>query len=73
MGKILENVLAANSSYVIGFKNKGKLPTPLGRKFTMLACIDTRFSPAKYAGVSEGDGRANRNVGGQFMMTFDLR
>ena len=61
---VLPEVLAANASYAAGF-DKGHLPTPPGRRFAILTCMDARLDPAKYAGLSEGDAHVIRNAGGR--------
>ena len=50
----LDEVRAANDLYADTF-TKGHLPMPPGRKFAVVACMDARLDPAKYAGLSEGD------------------
>ncbi len=63
--KILEEVLAANATYVEGFGEKGQLALPPARRFAILTCMDARLDPAKYAGLSEGDTHVIRNAGGR--------
>ncbi|MGO8845751.1 MAG: beta-class carbonic anhydrase [Methylocella sp.] len=63
--KILEEVLAANATYVEGFGEKGQLALPPARRFAILTCMDARLDPAKYAGLSEGDAHVIRNAGGR--------
>ena len=63
--KILEEVLAANATYVAGFGEKGQLALPPARRFAILTCMDARLDPAKYAGLSEGDAHVIRNAGGR--------
>jgi len=65
MSKILDEILAANESYVTQFGDKGNLPMPPGRSFAILTCMDARLDPAKYAGLSEGDAHVIRNAGGR--------
>lgn len=65
MSQILNEVLAANASYVQNFGNKGQLPLPPGRHFAILTCMDARLDPAKYAGLAEGDAHVIRNAGGR--------
>ena len=65
MSKILEEVLASNSSYVANFGDKGKLALPPARSFAILTCMDARLDPAKYAGLAEGDAHVIRNAGGR--------
>jgi carbonic anhydrase len=64
MSQILNEVLNANQGYVAGF-DKGHLPLPPGRHFSILTCMDARLDPAKYAGLSEGDAHVIRNAGGR--------
>jgi carbonic anhydrase len=65
MSTILDEVLAANESYVASFGDKGNLPMPPGRHFAILTCMDARLDPAKYAGLAEGDAHVIRNAGGR--------
>src|SRR3989304_4629330 len=65
MGKILEDVLAANTAYASDFGDKAQLPMPPGRRFAILTCMDARLDPAKFAGLSEGDAHVIRNAGGR--------
>jgi carbonic anhydrase len=65
MSKVLEEVLAANASYVKSFGDKAKLPMPPGRRFAILTCMDARLDPAKFAGLAEGDAHVIRNAGGR--------
>jgi carbonic anhydrase len=62
---VLDQVLAANKSYVDSFGEKGKLALPPARQFAILTCMDARLDPAKYAGLSEGDAHVIRNAGGR--------
>src|ERR1039458_8887812 len=62
---VLDQVLAANKSYVDSFGEKGKLALPPARQFAILTCMDARLEPAKYAGLSEGDAHVIRNAGGR--------
>ena len=62
---ILEEVLAANESYVASFGAKSRLALPPARGFAILTCMDARLDPAKYAGLSEGDAHVIRNAGGR--------
>ena len=61
---IIEEVLAANTSYAAQF-TKGDLPMPPGRKFAVLACMDARLDPARVLGLEEGDAHVIRNAGGR--------
>lgn len=63
--RIVNEVMAANASYVAGFGEKGKLALPPARRFAILTCMDARLDPAKYAGLSEGDAHVIRNAGGR--------
>ena len=65
MGKVLDEVLAANADYVRNFGDKGKLPLPPARRFAILTCMDARLDPSKYAGLAEGDAHVIRNAGGR--------
>jgi len=65
MSKVLDEVLAANAAYVEDFGDKGNLPMPPGRNFSILTCMDARLDPAKYAGLAEGDAHVIRNAGGR--------
>lgn len=65
MSKVLDEVLAANQSYVANFGNKGQLALPPARHFAVLTCMDSRLDPAKYAGLAEGDAHVIRNAGGR--------
>jgi len=65
MSTVLDEVLAANTSYVRSFGNKANLPMPPGRRFAILTCMDARLDPAKFAGLAEGDAHVIRNAGGR--------
>jgi carbonic anhydrase len=65
MSQIRDEVLAANADYAANFGEKGDLPTPPGRQFAILTCMDARLDPAKYAGLAEGDAHVIRNAGGR--------
>src|SRR5204862_4349814 len=60
---LIDEVTAANESYVSGFA-KGGLPMPPGRKFAVVTCMDARLDPAKFLGLEEGDAHMIRNAGG---------
>src|SRR5678816_3630919 len=60
---VLEEVIAANESYVSDF-DKGDLPMPPGRHFAVLTCMDARIDPARALGLEEGDAHVIRNAGG---------
>ena len=65
MGKILDDVLAANAAYVASFGEKASLALPPARNFAILTCMDARIDPAKLAGLAEGDAHVIRNAGGR--------
>lgn len=65
MSTVHDEVLAANTTYVAEFGDKGSLPMPPGRRFAILTCMDARLDPAKYAGLAEGDAHVIRNAGGR--------
>lgn len=65
MGKVLNEVLEANTTYANKFGDKANLPMPPGRGFAILTCMDARLDPAKYAGLAEGDAHVIRNAGGR--------
>ena len=65
MTKVLDDVMAANKSYVEGFGDKGGLAMPPARHFAILTCMDARLDPAKFAGLAEGDVHVIRNAGGR--------
>jgi len=60
---VLDEVLAANKSYVESFGDKGELPCHRLDRSQFLTCMDARLDPAKYAGLSEGDAHVIRNAG----------
>jgi len=62
---VLDQVVAANTSYSQNFGDKGKLALPPARRFAILTCMDARLDPAKYAGLTEGDAHVIRNAGGR--------
>jgi carbonic anhydrase len=65
MSKIVEEVLTANQEYGKRFGEKGTLLMPPSRRFAILTCMDARFDPAKFAGLSEGDAHVICNAGGR--------
>ena len=65
MTKALDDVLAANQSYVKEFGDKSRLALPPARRFAILTCMDARLDPAKFAGLAEGDAHVIRNAGGR--------
>lgn len=65
MSKVLDEVLAINTSYSKNFGAKANLPMPPGRRFAVLTCMDARLDPAKFAGLAEGDAHVIRNAGGR--------
>jgi carbonic anhydrase len=62
---VLDEVLAANATYVAEFGERAKLALPPARGFAILTCMDARLDPAKYAGLAEGDAHVIRNAGGR--------
>jgi carbonic anhydrase len=60
---VRDEVLEANRSYAQSF-DKGDLPTPPGRRFAVVTCMDARLDPAKFLGLDEGDAHVIRNAGG---------
>jgi carbonic anhydrase len=60
---VIDEVTAANEDYAAGFA-KGGLPTPPGRKFAVVTCMDARLDPARFLGLEEGDAHVIRNAGG---------
>jgi carbonic anhydrase len=60
---VRDEVLEANRSYAQSFE-KGDLPTPPGRRFAVVTCMDARLDPAKFLGLDEGDAHVIRNAGG---------
>ena len=60
---VRDEVLEANRSYAQSF-DKGDLPTPPGRRFALVTCMDARLDPAKILGLEEGDAHVIRNAGG---------
>jgi carbonic anhydrase len=60
---VVDEVTAANQRYASAF-SKGDLPTPPGRKFAVVTCMDARLDPARFLGLEEGDAHVIRNAGG---------
>ncbi len=60
---VLDEILEANESYASTFA-KHDLPSPPGRRFAIVTCMDARLDPAKFAGLAEGDAHVIRNAGG---------
>jgi carbonic anhydrase len=60
---VVAEVTAANERYAAGF-DKGALPMPPGRRFTVVTCMDARLDPAGFLGLDEGDAHVIRNAGG---------
>src|ERR1043165_1237758 len=60
---VIAEVTAANERYASEFA-KGNLPTPPGRKFAVVTCMDARLDPAGFLGLEEGDAHVIRNAGG---------
>src|SRR3979409_597518 len=65
MSKIHDEVLAANRAYAGSFGMKSALAMPPATAFAILACMDARLDPAKFAGLAEGDAHVIRNAGGR--------
>ncbi|MDX6466364.1 MAG: carbonic anhydrase [Gaiellaceae bacterium] len=57
-----DDVLAANASYVEGFK-LGGLPARAARGLAVLTCIDSRIDPLGMLGLGPGDAKILRNAG----------
>jgi carbonic anhydrase len=62
---VLSEVLKANETYAASFGAKSQLAMPPARRFAILTCMDARLSPARYAGLAEGDAHVIRNAGGR--------
>lgn len=62
---VLNEVLQANEAYAKDFGDLGNLALPPARQFAILACMDARMDPAKFAGLAEGDAHVIRNAGGR--------
>ena len=60
---VVNEVLAANASYVTDFGAKADLAMPPARGFAILTCMDARLDPAKYAGLAEGDDTSSATPG----------
>jgi carbonic anhydrase len=60
---VVDEVTQANERYASGFA-KGDLPTPPGKKFAVVTCMDARLDPARFLGLEEGDAHVIRNAGG---------
>jgi carbonic anhydrase len=56
-------LLAANEDYASAFE-KGHLPMPPSRRFSVVTCMDARLDPAKFLNLDEGDAHVIRNAGG---------
>ena len=65
MSKILKEVIISNEYYAKNFNIKGELQAAPIKKLAILACMDARLDPAKFAGLSEGDAHVIRNAGGR--------
>ena len=59
-----EDLVANNAAYAAAF-TKGDLPAPPATGVAVLACMDARLDPARYAGLAEGDAHVIRNAGGR--------
>lgn len=57
-----EDVLAANSDYVAGFRLAGLAPRA-ARGLAVLTCMDTRIEPLRMLGLAPGDAKILRNAG----------
>src|SRR6266540_4431183 len=60
---VRDELLTANEAYASNFQ-KSDLPTPPGRRFAVVTCMDARLDPAKFLGLEEGDAHVIRNAGG---------
>jgi carbonic anhydrase len=60
---VVDEIRSANEAYAKGFA-KGDLPTPPGRRFAIVTCMDARLDPARFLGLEEGDAHVIRNAGG---------
>ena len=60
----IDTYLGNNAKYAADF-SKGKLPIPPAKEIAIVACMDARLDPAKYAGLAEGDAHVIRNAGGR--------
>ncbi|RDB29010.1 hypothetical protein Hypma_015176 [Hypsizygus marmoreus] len=55
--------LKKNEQYVADF-DKGHLPLPPAKKYTVVTCMDARVEPARQLGIELGDAHVIRNAGG---------
>lgn len=62
---VLNEVISANEKYAANFGALSELALPPARQFAILACMDARMDPAKFAGLAEGDAHVIRNAGGR--------
>ncbi|HEY7197075.1 MAG TPA: carbonic anhydrase [Gaiellaceae bacterium] len=60
---VRDEILEANRRYSGSF-DKGGLPAPPARRFTVITCMDARIDPARALGLEEGDAHVIRNAGG---------
>ncbi|KAG2023113.1 carbonic anhydrase [Coprinopsis cinerea AmutBmut pab1-1] len=58
-----ESFAANNAAYVAAF-DKGHLPLPPAKKYTVVTCMDARIEPASQLGIDLGDAHVIRNAGG---------
>lgn len=67
MGKSenVRHIESANADYSAGYGERGDLPLAPARKMAILACMDSRMLPSKFAGLHEGDAHIIRNAGGR--------
>ncbi len=63
--RAVREVEAANAVYAAAYGARGKLPIRPARRFAVLACMDSRMLPSKFAGLAEGDAHIIRNAGGR--------
>ncbi|KAH8657621.1 beta carbonic anhydrase clade D [Tricladium varicosporioides] len=57
------NLVESNKKYAASF-DKGNLPLPPAKKYTVVACMDARVDPAAAYGIDLGDAHVIRNAGG---------
>ncbi len=56
MSKVVDEVMAANASYVADFGDKGSLPMPPGRQFAILTCMDATSMTTSMASGDSASG-----------------
>ncbi|EPE36063.1 beta-carbonic anhydrase, cab [Glarea lozoyensis ATCC 20868] len=59
---VQENLITSNKSYAANF-DKGHLPLPPGKRYTVVTCMDARIDPAAAFGIDLGDAHVIRNAG----------